>query len=178
MVLARRYVGALVALAEQDKAIDALAADMQTLRHLWQASPEWRFVATDPRWGVELAVKAAEQVAQISKIGKLAANFLCVVAQNRRLHLLPVLIEAFFEEVAHRRGEYRATIRAAQVLSDAQKSALATSLAAITGGKVHLSVVEDASIIGGLTVKLGSQFIDASVKTKLDHLERTLKGAA
>ena len=178
MVLARRYVGALLALAEQDKAVDAVAADMQALRDLWQTSPEWRFIATDPRWGVELAVKAAEQVAKISQIGKLAANFLCVVAQNRRLHLLPVLIEEFFEESARRRGEYRADIRTAQILSDAQKSTLAASLAAITGGKVRLSVTEDSSIIGGLTVKLGSQFIDASVKTKLDHLERSLKGAA
>lgn len=176
--LVRRYVDALYALAEQDAAVDAVAADMRGLRRLWNESAEWRFVASDPRIKAKSACQAVEQVAKMSGVGKLAANFLAVVASNRRLDLLPAIIEGFLEEVAARRGEYRADIRAARALTAAQHEALAASLAAVMGGKVHINVVEDASIIGGLTVKLGSQFIDASVKTRLDHLERNLKAGA
>ncbi|MGB9153786.1 MAG: ATP synthase F1 subunit delta [Alphaproteobacteria bacterium] len=176
--LVRRYVGSLYTLAEQEGSIDAVAADMRGLRRLWNESAEWRFIASDPRIHNESANKAVEQVAKISAVGKLTAQFLSVVALNRRLNLMPALVEGFLEEVATRRGEYHADVRTANALSAAQHEALTASLTAVMGGKVHINMIEDASILGGLTVKLGSQFIDASVKTKLDHLERSLKGAA
>ena len=88
------------------------------------------------------------------------------------------MVTFFLEEVAARRGEYQADVRTARPLSPAQRDALIAALGAVTGGKINLTVVEDPSILGGLTVKLGSQFIDASVKTKLEHLERSLRGAA
>jgi len=176
--LARRYVGALYNLAEQEGHIDAVATDMRSLKRLWNESAEWRFIAIDPRLDETQVRTATAQVAKLSGLSKLAANFLSLVAQNRRLSLLPALIEGFLEEVAVRRGEQRADVRSAQPLSPAQHEALLASLNEVAGGKVRLTVIEDASIIGGLTVKIGSQFIDASVKTKLDHLERSLKGAA
>ena len=172
----RRYAGSLYALAEREGAIDAVAADMRALRRLWNESAEWRFIAADPRIHNQVACAATEQVARISAFGKLTGNFLSVVALNRRLNLLPVLVEGFLDEVAARRGEHRADVRVARALSAAQNEALMAALAAVMGGKVHVNVVEDASILGGLTVKLGSQLIDASVKTKLDRLERGLKG--
>lgn len=177
-VLVRRYMGALYALAEQESAIDMVATDMRGLRRLWSESAEWRLVATDPRMETVEVAKATQQVSTLSGFNKLTSNFLSVLAQNRRLDLLPALVEGFLEEMAKRRGEFRADVRTARPLSDAQKSALLTSLAEVAGGKIHLTVVDDPTILGGLTIKLGSQFIDASVKTKLDHLERSLKGAA
>ena len=111
-------------------------------------------------------------------MSKLTSNFLSVVAQNRRLSLLPALIDGFLEEVAIRRGEYKVNVRTAQALSPLQRDNLIASLSKTMGGKIHMNVIEDPSILGGLTVKLGSQFIDASVKTKLEHLERSLRGAA
>jgi len=178
VALARRYVGSLYALAEQEGIVDTVAAEMAALRRLWNESAEWRFIACDPRLHASEVSAAVAQTVKVSGIGKLTANFLCVLAQNHRLSLLPALVNGFLDEVETRRGEYRADIRVAQPLSDAQIAALTASLTAITGGKTRLTVVEDASLLGGLTVKLGTKFIDASVKTKLDRLERTLKGAA
>lgn len=177
-ILVRRYAGALYALAEQDGVIDALVSDMLNLRTLWSESAEWRFIATDPRLGLEAVGKAAAQVAQIAGFSKLMSNFLAVGAQNRRLYLLPAFIEHFIEDVSTHRGEFRADVRIARPLTDIQREKLTALLAVAAGGKVHLIEVEDASLIGGLTVKIGSQFVDASVKSKLDHLERTLKGTS
>jgi len=88
------------------------------------------------------------------------------------------MVEKFFEELDIRRGEFVAHVRVARKMPDAQLDALSASLSAAISGKVRLSVMEDPSIIGGMTVRLGSQFIDASVKTRLDRLECTLRGAA
>ena len=62
-------------------------------------------------------------------------------------------------------------------MSEDQKQKLLVALGAAVGRKVSLHVEEDVSLLGGLTVKMGSQFIDASVKTKLDLLERNLRKA-
>lgn len=176
--LARRYSGALYDLAAEQNAVDIVAGDMRGLRRLWQESAEWRTIACDPRLDVATVAKAVQQVARLSGISDLTVRFLNLVTQKRRLSLLPGMVEAFLQKVDAHRGEYRADIRVAHAMSGAQREALAATLNAVVGGKVHMAVVEDASILGGMTVKIGCQFIDASVKTRLDHLERSLKGAA
>jgi F-type H+-transporting ATPase subunit delta len=176
--LARRYADALYALAAQVDAVDAVAADLRGLRRIWAESAEWRFIATDPRLGHAELAAAVAQVATLCDLGDLSSKFLSVVAQNRRLDNLPGIIKTFLEQVAAKRGEFRAEVRSATPLNAAQSAALAASLNAIAGGKVHLAVTEDASLIGGLTVKIGPKFIDASVKTRLDTLERSLIAGA
>ncbi|MDR3450608.1 MAG: F0F1 ATP synthase subunit delta [Alphaproteobacteria bacterium] len=177
-ILARRYAGVLYALADEAGSIDKVADELRALRQLWAESAEWRLIAADPRLSSEEAGLAATQVVKSCGFGQLTGNFLALVAQNRRLSVLPGMIDGFLEELAARRGEFTADVRSARALSAAQREALIASLNKIAGGKVHLTVSEDAGLLGGMTVKLGSVFIDASVKSKLDKLERTLKGAA
>lgn len=173
--LARRYASALYELAEKEGAIDAVLADFHGLRRLWADCAEWRMVACDPRLKPESVLSATREVVKTAGLGKLAGNFLMIVAQNRRLSALPAMIETFINDVAERRGEYSAAVRAAHALTPAQADKLTAALAALTGGKITLAVSEDPALLGGLTVQVGSKFIDASVKARLDRLERQLK---
>ena len=177
-ILARRYVGALYALAQQDGLIDAVAGDLRALGRIWGDSAEFRFLASHPRLSRAQMVEAGQKVTAACNLNKLTANFVSVVAQNRRLDILPVLIDFYLDKVAEHRGEHKAEVRVAQALSQAQHDALTAALTSIAGGKVHVAVTQDAALLGGLTVKIGSQLVDASVKTKLDQLERRLKGVA
>jgi F-type H+-transporting ATPase subunit delta len=177
-MLARRYVDALYDLAEQEGQIDSVVSDLRGLRRVWNESDDWRFAAADPRLPSEALSAIAAQIAHICDLCPLTTKFMAVVAQHRRMSILPALIIGFLDLVATRRGEFRADIRTAAPLTQAQRDQLSVSLNAAAGGKVHLTVTEDKSLIGGLTVKLGSQFIDASVKSRLDHLERNLRAGA
>jgi F-type H+-transporting ATPase subunit delta len=70
----------------------------------------------------------------------------------------------------------RAEATVAAPLSSDQEAALRQSLATTTGGKtVSLNVKTDASIIGGIIVKLGSRMVDASLKTKLNSIRTRMK---
>lgn len=174
-ILAHRYAGAFYELAEEQKQLDAVAADMRALRVLGQESKEFQVISSHPRLTRAQLVKAAEQVASVAKLNKLTANFLMLVAQNRRLPHLQGMIDQFLAELATRRGEFSADVRSARPLSAAQQEQLAVKLRELAGGKVHLMLREDKSLLGGLVVKLGSRLIDASIKTKLARLERQLK---
>lgn len=174
-ILARRYAAALYALADEQKEIDAVAADMRTLKTLQRESAEFRELARNPRLARGVLTKTAKQVAIAAKLSPLTSNFLALLAQGRRLSLLPTAADHFLAELARHRGEFTAEVRTARPLSHAQEEQLASSLRSLAGGKVHLTVREDRTLIGGLTVKLGSRLIDASVRGKLERLARTLQ---
>ena len=103
---------------------------------------------------------------------------MALTARNRRADLLPHIAAAFLAERALRAGEITAEVTVAQPLTAVQQQLLTTHLATATGGKVTLSVREDATLIGGFIVKLGSRLVDASLKGKLAALAQHLREAA
>jgi F-type H+-transporting ATPase subunit delta len=176
--LARRYAGALYELAEEGKQLDAVAADLRSVLPVSDANADFRAIVRHPRLTRAQLVKVAEALSAALKLGKLTSNFLALAAKHRRLPILSAMIDAFLARLAEQRGEFTASVRAATALTPQQTEQLAARLAILAGGKVHLDLREDKSLIGGLTVRLGSRLIDASVKSKLQRLERKLKSAA
>jgi len=174
-VLARRYAGALYDLAQDQKQLDAVAADLRILRNLGRESAEFHLLVSNPHIARADLVKAVRQIAAVAKFSPLTSNFLALVAQNRRLPQLTAICDAFLAQLAARRGEFTAEVRTAQALTTTQQEQLAAQLHVLAGGKVHLMVAEDKSLLGGITVKIGSRLIDASIKSKLAKLERQLK---
>ena len=117
-------------------------------------------------------------VAVLAKIGVsgIAANFLKLVAQKRRLFAVGDMIEGFNKLNDAAKGVSRAEVTVASALSGAQMDALKAQLMQVTGGKsVDVAVKIDPSIIGGLIVKLGSRMVDGSLKTKLNSIRTRMK---
>ena len=174
-ILARRYADALYELASEHKQLDAIAADLRMLKILARESAEFRAIAFSPRLSRTQLAKAMQEVAKLAKFGMLTTNFLMLTAQNRRLATIEAMADAFLATLAAKRGEFSAEIRTAGPLTPAQEEQLGVQLRALAGGKVHMTVTEDKSLLGGITVKLGSTLIDASVRSKLARLARRLK---
>ncbi|MEO0632216.1 MAG: ATP synthase F1 subunit delta, partial [Planctomycetota bacterium] len=107
----------------------------------------------------------------------LAANFVKLMAKNRRLFALRDTIEAFKALLAERRGEISATVTSAQPLSEAQLGEVRDMLSASAGRNVQLETAVDPSLLGGLIVKMGSRMIDNSLRTKLNSLRTVMKEA-
>lgn len=183
--LARRYAAALYALAAERSLLDAIAEDLRKLREHAVKDASFRCLAEHPRLSVNNLVAAAAKIAQSLQANPLTERFLVVLAKHRRLSILAGVIETYLNRRMAEKGEHVAIVTSAQALTPDQKDKLTTVLAKQTGkGAVHLSLSVDPSLLGGLTVKLGPNFIDASVKGRLARLERALnspvtqKGAA
>ena len=69
-----------------------------------------------------------------------------------------------------------AEIVSAHPLDAAQVDALKQQLHARTGRKVTVDLSVDPTLLGGLVVKIGSQMIDSSIKTRLNSLAHAMKG--
>jgi F-type H+-transporting ATPase subunit delta len=166
----------LYALADENKALDAVASDLTGLRALIDESPDLRRLIRSPVLARAQQAKAIAALAERAGLTPMTRNFLGLLARNRRLFALPQMIGAFLAELARRRGEVTAEIVAAQELSAAQREALGEQLRKSVGQKVAVDIRVDPALVGGLVVRLGSRMVDASLRTKLHRLERAIKG--
>ena len=174
--LAGRYATALFDLARESKAIDKVEASLTTLEAAIAGSDDFKRLIASPLVGRPQAVGAVKAVASTLKLDATTSNFLGVLAQNGRLAQATDVIRAFRSLAAAHRGETTAEVTSAHPLSDAQIEALKVSLKARTGRDVAIQTRINPDILGGLTVKLGSQLIDSSLRTKLNTLAHAMKG--
>jgi F-type H+-transporting ATPase subunit delta len=174
--LAARYAAALFELADEAKQLDAVAADLRAIRALIAESADLRRLVRSPVLTRAEQGKAIAAVLERAGSSDLVRRFVGLVAENRRLFALGDMIEAYLSELARRRGEVTASVTSAAPLSDGQSAALTDALRRAVGGKVSIETHTDASLIGGLIVKVGSRMVDSSLKSKLQRLKLVMKG--
>jgi F-type H+-transporting ATPase subunit delta len=173
--IASRYASALFELAKDEKALKALEADTTALSETLAASADLRDVIGSPVISREDQGNVIAAIAAKMGLSTLMANTLALMADKRRLFVLPQFLTALTDLIAAEKGEVTAEVTAARALSAAQSKKLAETLKARVGKTVKLKTTVDESLIGGLVVKLGSTMIDTSVKAKLAALQNAMK---
>lgn len=173
--LAGRYASALFELASENGTVTAVETDLETLGAALAESDDLTSVTTNPELTRAAQGQAVAGVANHLGLSQLTTNFLGVLAANRRLSALPGMIAAFKTIAAAQRGEVTATVTSAHKLSDAQIDTLKTKLTAREGRTVMLTADVDPDLLGGLVVTIGSQRIDASIRTRLNSLAQAMK---
>jgi F-type H+-transporting ATPase subunit delta len=174
--LAGRYASALFELARDGKSIEAVESSLAALTGALGESAELAALVSSPLVSRANGAKAVAAVAAAMKLDGLTTRFLGVLADNRRLADLPAMIRAFGAIVAAHRGEVTAEVTTAHPLDDDQLAALKQQLRTRVGRDVAIATKVDPAILGGLVVKLGSQLIDASIRTRLNTLATAMKG--
>ena len=174
--LSGRYATALFELARDAKAIDAVEKSMRAIAQAVSESADLKALTSNPVLSRSDAKKAIAAVAKAMKLDALTAKTLGVLADNRRLNETVSVARAFSTLAAAHRGEVTAEVTSAHALSAAQTKALLASLKTRVGSTVAIQTKVDPSLFGGLTVKIGSQMIDNSIKTRLNTLANAMKG--
>ncbi len=173
--LAGRYASALFELASENGSVTAVESDLGTLSEALSDSDDLAAATTNPQLSRGDQAQAIASVAKHLKLSDLTTNFLGVLAGNRRLAKLPEMVAAFKTIAAAQRGEVTATVTSAHPLSDEQLATLKTKLTAREGRTVMLDANVDPDLLGGLVVTIGSQRIDASIRTRLNSLSQAMK---
>lgn len=159
-----------------------LARDAGSLPSWSDALARLSSVAGDPL-ARELAGNPQVSVAQVAALlaevaGALSpeqANFVTVLAENERLAQLPEIASQFEELRNAFEGVVDAQVSSAFPLSDAQLSDIVGTLRNKYGRQVKASVTVDPELIGGVSIRVGDEVMDASVRGKLAQLAGALK---
>ncbi|MDP1027530.1 F0F1 ATP synthase subunit delta [Sphingomonas sp. KR1UV-12] len=174
--LSGRYAFALFELARDAKTIDAVEASLTTLRDAMAQSADLRTLTTSPVIARGAAAKAILAAADQMGLDPATRNFLGVLAENRRLGQLPAIIRAFRTLASRHRGEATAEVVSAHPLDGPQVDALKQQLRQRVGREVAVDLSIDPALLGGLVVRIGSQMIDSSIRTRLNSLAHAMKG--
>ena len=175
MQIARPYAQALFDIAQGDKSLDVVEQGLVSISNLASESADFSRFLRSPVISAEAKSGAVAAILGKAQVNPTVANFVRVVAANGRLFALPQIIKSFRDLAAKERGEVSADVTSAVPLTRAQLASLATTLKARIGKTVTLNEHVDPSLIGGLQVKVGSQMIDSSLKTKLTAMKIAMK---
>ena len=175
--LANRYAQALVEVVIKPGTVTtpaAVTAELGAFLAAFRTSPDLRSVLLSP--AIAPGKKKSLIAALGSRLGvtRITQNFLYVVADHRRLSLLGEMLAAFEALLDERSGAVRADITTAQPAAAEDQNVLTARLNQKTGRSVRSRFSVDASLLGGVVVRIGSTIYDGSVKGRLAALERRL----
>lgn len=175
--VASRYAQALFDLAVEAGELDTVEADLNALKAMFAESADLRRLVASPTFTSEDKGKGLVALAVKAGLSMTTCKFLGLLASNGRLAALPAAIDAFRRLAADRRGSVAAEVTTAIALTPEQQKGLAAALRQSLGKDPEITTRVDASILGGLKVKVGSRLYDASLRSKLDQLKFALKRA-
>ncbi len=175
--LAGRYATALFDLTVQSDEIEPVMLHLNIIDRIFSESPDFARFAKSPLIRRSDQVMVMGMILDKLEIHGLAAKFSGVVAENRRLYLLPEMIRQFRTLLSIHNGEIDAEVTSCVALSDKQIAILQEKLSKSVESKVNLTTIIDPNILGGLIVRIGSRMIDSSIRTKLNNLQLSLKEA-
>ena len=175
--VAARYANALFDLARDANAIEAVEKELTGFQASIDGSADLRAFLKSPVYDAADQMNTVTALANQAGLSALTANFLKLLAKNRRLFALEDMIRAFRALAASERGEVSAEAATAAAMTSDQVKALRLEIERMVGKAVNLETRVDPDLLGGLVVKIGSQMVDASLKTKLNRLKTVMKEA-
>lgn len=170
--IARPYAEAVFALAREQQALPAWS-DMLALTAAVAGDGQMHRLAADPRVSHDQLLSLFLAVCG-DRLNREGQNFVRTLVENRRLAVLPEIVEVFEELKNTAESRIEATVQSAFPMSPAQIQALEQGLTRKLTRAVTVKVTVDPALIGGTLVRAGDLVIDDSVRGRLERLAATL----
>ncbi len=173
--VAGRYARALFELAAQDAQLARVDQDIAALRAMIAASSDLMFALRDRTLEASMRNQALHQVFVRAELGELTRNFIGLVLHNGRGAQLADIARHFTALMAEHQKIAHIEIKTARELSAAQSQRLESICRAHFGNKAQIKLTLEPDLIGGLTLEMAGDMFDASLRGKLDQLEKNFK---
>lgn len=173
--VAKRYATATFDLSKEQKALVTLEKDIVTINSLLSENADFVIFLNSPLLKRKEQIGAVSEIAKNLGLSKALTGVLSLMAEKKRLSIVPYLITELSKLISQEKGELTAEIISATKLTIEQNKKLVEILSSFTGKIVKLDSMTDKQIIGGLIVKVGSRMLDTSIRAKLLSLQTTMK---
>lgn len=140
----------------------------------WHLSSGLREVFLDPSMPIEQKVEVLDKLNARIGMSKEARNFIAVLISHSRIQSLDEVLAAFRHEMNERLGISEVSVTTALVLGEKERQTLEAQIAEMTKTRVSATFHEDASLLGGVIVRVGSTVYDGSVRGRLSRLKEEL----
>ena len=174
---APRYARAFAEVAESAR-LDANAArflDSREYRPL--GSNELREILENPSIEMAAKLKVLDEIARRIAMFPQVRNFIAVILEHQRLTELDEILTEYKQLVDEHAGATEARITSARPLNQEDRAQLEAQIAKLAGERVHARYAQDAALLGGAVVEIGSTVYDGSVRGQLQQLKQRLVNA-
>jgi F-type H+-transporting ATPase subunit delta len=169
-----QYANALADIALAQGAAEPAVKQLIAFAAVYSDSAELRNVLSNPAVPIEAKHGVLEKIAARLGASKIIRNFLFVIADHHRTHILLEIVATFQEVVRQRQGVAEAEVSSAVELSAAQKKEMTQTLTRLTGKKIETKYSLDPTLLGGAVVRIGDTVYDGSVRSRLNELRARL----
>jgi F-type H+-transporting ATPase subunit delta len=170
----RQYANALADIALAQGAAEPALKQLSNFGAVYAESAELRNFLASP--AVDRNAKHGVIEKLVARLGasKIIRNFLFLIVDHGRTHILPEIVAAFQEVVRQRQGIDEAEIVTAIELSAAQKAEFSFTLERMTGKRVEAKYSLEPALLGGAVVRIGDAIYDGSLRHRLDEMRARL----
>ncbi len=172
---APRYANALADVVLEDKLdIAQVQQQLEDFAATFTGSKDLREALLNPAITLEKRVAILDALNRRIGLNAKIRNFLAVLMAHERLAALPEIVERYRLEMNRRQGIAEAEVITARKLDGAERAEMEQKVGEIAKSTVHATFREDASLIGGGIVRIGSMVYDGSIRGRLEQLRERL----
>ena len=173
-IVARRYAQALYEEAAREQRVERIDEDIALVRQTLEASRELVVFFESPVISRQKK-EAVVQALFAERVEPMTLGFLRLLIKKKREALFAAVAHAYRALRDEQLGIVEARARVASSLSEDQERFLVQALERLTGAQVRLKVEQDASLLGGLVVRIGDTVYDGSVRHQLASLRERME---
>lgn len=174
-LIPRRYAKALYEVAVGSKKAERLYALMTTLEQAFAAAPALGTTLANPFVSVADKQALLTTAAGAGPDDKVFDDFLKLLAQNRRLDMAADICRAYNSLYRAERHIYKVHVTSAAELPADQEKRIRDLVSSHLGkGSMEYTTSVDPDLVGGFTINIDNELLDASVRQQLQQLRRQL----
>jgi F-type H+-transporting ATPase subunit delta len=172
-----RYARAFQQVAAAQKLnIDAVRGQLADFAATFDGSRQLREFLMNPTLSQPDKLKVLDAVAVKVGLDKPVRNFIAVLMDHGRLEFLKEISAEYGVIADEANGISEVEIVSAKQLDTTERTLLEDKASQLAGSKVRVTWAEDAALLGGAVIKVGSQVYDGSVRAQLQQMKAHLAG--
>jgi F-type H+-transporting ATPase subunit delta len=172
--LAKRYARAFFDIAVEEGKIEDYGRELAAFASLTMQNKALQEFLANPIFELKSKKNVIEELLGRTQISGRTANFLRLLVDKQRINFLGEIENAYREFMDKSLKKVRVSVKTPYPLTSELEGALKQRVAEMTGKEVEMTVEDDASLIGGLIVRVGDTMYDGSIKTQLGNIRKLL----
>ena len=174
-IASKKYAVALFDTVQNEQ-LDALLVDTQSLSGAINESAELDTLLKSPLTKNELKANILMKIVEGLSSQKILGGLINALKKNKRLNLFAGILQDFQDVLFEKRGYQKAKVTTAHVIDESTKKNIQDLLTNQYGSKLNLEFQINKSLLGGMTVVIGSKMVDLSMANQVSKFTNNVKG--